>query len=368
MAPKPSSKELRLPDLSIKGFRGIKDLSISRLGRVTLFTGENGVGKTTLLDAIRVYAARGHYQILNDILRDREELSSYMDEDDDEILGPDWNALFYRRRESSDALISVGPTNKSARLSIGISPVSTRQLGLFAPDDFSSDELQALNIVFRNYEQEIPLRYLSSKRYGLLQRRSIEPDYPHAIRSESLGPGLLNNGDMARFWEKVALTDDENKAVQALNFIFGNRVERITVIGGTRSSGPRAVIRIKGEESPIPLKSLGDGAVRLFGVALALANSKGGFLLIDEAENGIHHSVQHDFWKMILQTAQKNNVQVFATTHSWDCVPGFAQAASDLDEVDGALVRIEKLGERIRAVEYSEEDLVVIAEQGIEVR
>ena len=64
------------------------------------------------------------------------------------------------------------------------------------------------------------------------------------------------------------------------------------------------------------LRSLGDGAVRLFGVALALANSQGGFLLIDEAENGIHHTIQRDFWRMVLLTAQENNVQVFATTHS----------------------------------------------------
>ena len=370
MAPKPSSKELRLPDLSIKGFRGIKDLSISRLGRVTLFTGENGVGKTTLLDAIRVYAARGHYRILNDILRDYEELSSYTGEDDNEILGPDWNALFYRRQDSSDTRISVGPMNKSDRLFIGISSGGTGQLGRFTPADFSSDELQALNVVFQGVVQEIPLRHLSSERYRLRQRRLAKPDYPHAIRCESLGPGLLNNVDMARFWDKVALTDDENKAVQALNLIFDNKVERVGLIGddrGTRYSR-RAVVKTKKEKRPVPLKSLGDGAVRLFGVALALANSQDGFLVIDEAENGIHHSVQRDYWKMILQTAQENNVQVFATTHSWDCMVGFEQAASDLDEVDGALVRIEKYADGVRAIEYSEEKLKAAADYGIEVR
>ena len=55
------SNHLHLPSLSIKGFRGIDDLSISRLGRVTLLAGKNGVGKTTVLEACRVYAARGRY-------------------------------------------------------------------------------------------------------------------------------------------------------------------------------------------------------------------------------------------------------------------------------------------------------------------
>ena len=68
----------------------------------------------------------------------------------------------------------------------------------------------------------------------------------------------------------------------------------------------------------MPLRTLGDGAMRCFAVALALAKSTNGFLLIDEAENGIHHSIQPKFWNMVLQTAQRNNVQVIATTHSWD--------------------------------------------------
>ena len=68
------TKGLHLPDLVIKGFRGIEDLTISRLGRVNLISGRNGVGKTSLLDAIRVYASRGNYYVLSDVLRTHEEL------------------------------------------------------------------------------------------------------------------------------------------------------------------------------------------------------------------------------------------------------------------------------------------------------
>ena len=101
---------------------------------------------------------------------------------------------------------------------------------------------------------------------------------------------------------------------------------------------------------------------------MALANSRDGFLLIDEAENGIHHAVQRDYWRMVFQAAHESNVQVFATTHSWDCVRGFAQAAGENEDIEGVLVRLEKEEDGLRAVRYSERRLKIAAEQRIEVR
>ena len=187
----------------------------------------------------------------------------------------------------------------------------------------------------------------------------------------SLGPGLLSNYQIARFWDTIALTDEENRAVEALRLVLGDDVERVAIVAEDdhfQRHGRSAIVRLRGETRPVPLKSLGDGAVRLLSVALGLANSVGGFLVIDEAENGIHHSIQREFWRMVLEAAHNNNVQVLATTHSWDCVKGFAQAANELEDVDGTLVRIEKKGGEMWAVEYSEDDLRVVAEQRIEVR
>ena len=177
---------------------------------------------------------------------------------------------------------------------------------------------------------------------------------------------------MAQFWDRIALTDSENLPIQALQLILGNIVSRVAVIGDDgprrRKTGRRFIVRLPDDPFPVPLTSLGDGAIRLFALALALANSRNGFLLIDEAENGIHYSVQRDYWRMILQTAHKDNVQVIATTHSWDCVKGFARAAMETEDAEGVLVRLERDDHGMRAIEYSEDELRVAAEQGIEVR
>ena len=203
-----------------------------------------------------------------------------------------------------------------------------------------------------------------------MRRLAAEDRTVPPIRCESLGPGLLSNTDLARFWDTVALTDDETFALDALRLVFGKRVERATLVGDehTYRAGRRAVVKLSDQRRPVPLKSLGDGATRIFGVALALANCRDGILLLDEVENGIHHSLQTDFWNMVLRAASTCNTQVLATTHSKDCINGFAWATLKCPDIDGNLIRLERENGEIRAVEYSKEELETAAEQDIEVR
>ena len=106
---------------------------------------------------------------------------------------------------------------------------------------------------------------------------------------------------------------------------------------------------------------------RLFGIVLSLANVGGGILLVDEFDNGMHYTVQLQAWRLVFNLARELDVQVLATTHSVDCVAGFRQIAAEA-EMDGLMVRIDRLGSEMRAVEYTEEDLLVAMSQHIEVR
>ncbi len=375
---------LHLPDLSIAGFRGIERLSIPRLGRVTLLAGRNSVGKTTVLDAVRVYASRGRSEVLRELLDAREEVATAHDEDDDPVELPNLAALFHGRNVSGTSAISIGPITGDDALGVAVSK----------PEDWSDEQrrllgrlpvdtgVQWLKIAFRESESILPCMLPTDgqlptrlpRHFGTIRMLLDEDEWPSAVVCESSGPGVLSSYDMARFWDNVVLTDGEELSIRALRLVLRDRVSRVAVIGeGGRSrysegSRRRVVVRLPEAARPVPLRSLGDGAMRMFGVALALASSRGGFLTIDEAENGIHYSLQSDFWRMVLRASSEHDVQVFATTHSGDCVRGFARAAVEVEDVEGVLVRLEREAGKIRAVEYSEEELETAAEQGIEVR
>ena len=374
-----------LPTLAIAGFRGIRELSIGRLGRVTLLTGNNGAGKTTVLEAVRVFAARGRHSALSSLLRDRDEYAPDAEDDDDKIRALDFAALFFGR-SPSETRIAIGPMGAAHQLTIEEVALADDQLSLLEgliPEFPSDGAIQALVCRFEGTTQILPFfsmddgspaeaRYRKSQAHAarVLGRAMGADKSPPEIRCRSLGPGVLEDDKIAKWWNDVALTPDEDKVVDALRLVV-NGVERTAVVAEHAGRGRRrnrVIVRFEGDPAPVPLKRLGDGAVRLFGVALALANSRNGFLVIDEAENGIHHSVQKRFWRMVLETAEANNVQVLATTHSRDCVEGFARAATECQHLEGALARINRRNGKTWAVEYSEKDMWVAAEQGIEVR
>ena len=151
-------------------------------------------------------------------------------------------------------------------------------------------------------------------------------------------------------------------------------------------------VRLEGEDSPVPLNGLGGGLVHVFHLAVALEYSllardnrqaslfgegenvsegePSRLLLIDEIENGVHYTIHPTLWRAVFRLAREHNVQVFATTHSLDCLTGFARAVAESKENDGLAIRLEKVEgeEQTGTVIIDREDLPIVVRDSIEVR
>jgi len=90
-------------------------------------------------------------------------------------------------------------------------------------------------------------------------------------------------------------------------------------------------------------------------------------LLVDEFENGMHHTVQLDAWRVVFKLSQRLGIQVFATSHSWDSIESFQKAAAETPE-QGVLVRLSRKGEAIIPTIFAEDELAVATRDRIEVR
>ena len=170
--------------------------------------------------------------------------------------------------------------------------------------------------------------------------------------------GLLDN---------IALTAAEQDAIAALQ-IIEPRITDVRAVGGDGLSRMRTVIvGTTHLDRPIPLRSFGDGMNHFFAIILALLNARGGLLLVDEFENGLHYSVQGDAWRLVFRLAQELNVQVFATSHSKDAVEAFVEVARESPE-EGILVKLTRRGENLFATSFGEGQLATITSDQIEVR
>jgi hypothetical protein len=229
-------------------------------------------------------------------------------------------------------------------------------------------------------------------------------DGPGTVSSQRLkidvGPPFLRGTDItrdnletARRWDRLALTPGAKRVLDVLNLLATVEVEALILVEDTRfERGRFAKVRLAGSSKPLPLVVLGDGIVRMFQIAVAMeyaaipieyaeipAGVESPFklpqnvfpmLLIDEAEMGIHYSLHAELWRFIFKAAKMLDVQVFATTHSWDCVKGFAEALKDAGPEDGLMIRLEKVEGQAGtgAVIIDRDDLPTVVRESIEVR
>ena len=92
-------------------------------------------------------------------------------------------------------------------------------------------------------------------------------------------------------------------------------------------------------------------------------------MIIDEIDNGLHYTVQKQLWTVIFELSKSLNVQIFATTHSSDCISSFSkvlQQPANRDE--GRFIRLEMKNGAVSSTEYNPDELEIVASQNIEIR
>ena len=177
----------------------------------------------------------------------------------------------------------------------------------------------------------------------------------------------LGYDELAILWDDITLTSKEDKIVEALQ-ILEPKVNRLSFTS-RQTSNSGVLLRLDNQDEPIPLGSMGDGMRRILAIIASLVNVGDGTFLVDEIDTGLYYATLKNMWKLIFQTASKQDAQVFATTHSWDCVKAFQEALVEFKNPDfGRLIRIEKINEQIKEVPYSINELSIAVKQDIEVR
>ena len=349
---------LLVDHLDIRNFRLYENLNVSRLARVNLIVGRNNAGKTSLLEAVRILASIGAPYVLWDIVNSRDEHGQALDRNLNRRLERyGLMNLFNRSAKAAGPLvIRSGNRRVSVQLAWYREIVEGDQAyRIERAADPAEDELVTLRPMLEVSAGDGSRRIFLDRKYS----RRTEP-LAAEYECVFVGSAGVSSTEAARLWDRIALTPLEQEVVSSLSMIYPG-LERISMSTGEDERTRYARAKVSDFESPVPLKSLGEGVNRIFGIVLALVNAKNGLLLIDD-------SVQPHLWKFMIAASERLNVQIFATTHSSDAIRAFQWAGRGLSKVEAILTRLERKDGVVTESQFDESDLHIAVAEEIEVR
>ncbi len=388
-----------LNSLEIKNFRILEDFKVSKLRRVNLIVGKNNSGKSSVLEALRIYAGNAQRVLLEQIAAGHDETYRLKENEqiESDIQLPFEDFFFGRQFPQDEALaISIGELasgDDALRIEHGflieeedpvknelgeIMGTKTRLNRIPNPssDDTSSEAISHALFVTKGARSFPPIQ-IDRRRSPPLRYSSMK--IPGTLPCSVIPTQFISIDDLADEWDKIVFTEHEEVVRDALRIITPE-FENLTFVRNDEDNRYLrqrfrrfAKVRMSDSPHPVPLNSLGDGMLRVLQLVLKVFPAKGGFLLIDEFENGLHFSVQEKVWELLFEMAQRLDIQVFATTHSWDCIESFAKAAIARQDVEGVLFRVgrsvkESNRGKVIATVFDEDALYNITQADVEVR
>ena len=384
-----------LNSLEIHNYRNLRNLTIEKLGRVNLLLGKNNTGKTSVLEAVAIHINRGDIDFLLQLLEERGEnyfgknnqLSNATMGAREAAILKTLSSLFSDRQVQfiPGKCIIVGEQNETLFGKEVKSESSTairfvRYLDKFELEDNFVEEDVNIKLrpsrrrrVFVSHEEDDPEAIIGfevrSGAFSLVRSLSSinrasqgVSSFPmsqldeHPIRLQFVKTKNIEKDVNGLLWDRIALTESEDEVVNALKIIEPD-IDRITFRNEQKQERV-AVVKLKSSNDVIPLRSMGDGINRILTIILAMVNCENGYLLIDEFENGLHYSVQEQLWVVIFNLAERLNIQVFATTHSYDCVKAFSAVLNNSEDSKklGYMIRLDNYEGNIEATLYDAEE------------
>jgi AAA15 family ATPase/GTPase len=357
-------------NLKIQNFRGFKKLEIEGIKRINLIAGMNDTGKTSLLEAIYLNAGKNPHFILSiNGFRGINKAPFF----NDATSEMPWESVFYDADTSKKVKIS-GYWNSTTR-TIEVSVKSSNvDLSYFYDVDASGNKFDKLNPTVNMAELNQPdtliLKYIGNKteevyelRMGsnrIISNKQTSPDFATYFYRSNNQPTIED----AELFGKLDVLSEIDNVTDILQ-IIEPRLKRLSVIVLNREPIIHGDI---GLSKLLPLPLMGEGLGRLMGIILRIANAKGGVVLIDEIENGFHYSVSEKIWHAIDEVSKRFNVQIFATTHSYECINYAYRAFSKNSKNDFAFFRLDRNKENVIAKSFDEDTLKYAIESDSEVR
>jgi len=305
-------------EIEIVEYKGFKNLKLDNLSQINIISGENNIGKTALLEAIYIYYSIASEYDFVSIITDYS-LSSFL--------------FIANNRDITKTKIGKYLRNtyflvKNNDVNINISSKSSYSL--------TKEEQQYIKEKFNIDYNYFIVSYINNHLHVLpIDDKSLETFDPHIYINSS----KPTNQKLVKLYSEVQSKGIQHKFLTYLK-LLDNNIEWIE----PQLLDDEMLLRInlKNPERSLVSSELGEGTNRYIEILATLLSNSYGMVFIDEVENGIHYTKLYDVWKVIIEIVQKENIQLFVTTHDRESIEALAEASRDMNYNKISSVKLEK--------------------------
>lgn len=354
-----------LKELTIENFRGFDKVELSDFSKINIILGKNNSGKTSILEAIFLLAGMSNPLLPDNINRlrgigsiDARNLKYLFHN----ISFPN-NPIFHARLEDlTERTLILTPIIKGNSDKDKIAVEATSSSAMTTSTQISGLELTFSSKKYHDQKQS----YKASINYthqGLTQ--SLNNKYIETINATFIASDSNDSTILAGFSDLVK----KKKDIEVLKSLqsFDNRIESIQALPDGIYFG------LKDVDELVLSNMAGDGIRRFLKIITAVANPSRTIALIDEIENGLHHSAYELLWKSILTLSSTLDLQLFITTHNAETLKCLQRILKDVEfEKQRDLVKIYTVvntkNSGFKSFRYSYESFKDAIENDLEIR
>lgn len=339
---------IQIPNISISNFKCFKEFKVDSFKRFNLIFGKNSVGKSNLLEALYLYSNMFRSDAILAIFRQRGI-----------ILNNNLELIFHNFDYTKP--INIKTTKK--------------ELNIYPIKSLADYSLDGIYYEIENYNRKIIKLPMLTNINRKLDNSFIPINNNFLfdnkkILSSIIDAALFNFAFLNNYSSSETIV--KNETIGAFNRLQNLKQDKIIIdclqpiipnLKLMRISSDRICEADIGLDRYLPLNALGSGVYKIFDYIINALFLSNGVLLIDEIDNGFHYSSLRNLWISLFEVAYRSNVQIFATTHSYECIKAFNDVYNEVknkynsnDDIQG--IRIEADNEeKYHPVIYNSEEL-----------
>ena len=349
-----------IKNLKIQNYKLFKSFELKDIPKILLIGGKNNCGKTTVLESLFMPLDCGNPFMFTNHLGWRG-LSTF-NNNAESLFAP----AFHNFKLDNLITFEYSISSSKKKLSYKFHPMMTHSI-----------TVQKEKIELQKMDNELG-RVDISYGIGETPNKAVLKLNPDGLNLSDVVSLAKYNEDMRAVFahSNSHLSEEDSKRYGELDRT--NRTEEIVKslqilepklksLSSISMGGKSVIYGDIGIGVKIPISLMGQGMTRLLCILLAIFEAKKGIVLIDEMENGFHHSVLPSVWEAISSYAQSNGTQIVATTHSWELISAVGGIPKELRD-DFKYMRIERNKDDFKTKIYHFENLKVALGAELEVR